>query len=196
MRYQCHYNVRHPGECDGQSGYGVKKLDGLVEYVVRMKLQELCTVQESDLISTQHVKDIEAAELRVKAAKAALDSKLKEIADLRTETIKVIRGESKLDADLLTSLIAEATEASKEAEAKLAAEQDALTTLKKTSEALQTEYKRILNWADLYDNCDLETKKMIVSQLVKAVRVYRNYRLEINFNISFEKFQAYCDTRK
>ena len=32
-RYQCHYNVRHPGECDGQSGYGVKKLDGIIDRI-------------------------------------------------------------------------------------------------------------------------------------------------------------------
>ena len=31
-RYQCHYNIRHPGECDGQSGYGVEKLDKLVDH--------------------------------------------------------------------------------------------------------------------------------------------------------------------
>lgn len=34
--YQCHYNVRHPGECDGQSGYGVAKLDGIVNQIVHV----------------------------------------------------------------------------------------------------------------------------------------------------------------
>lgn len=41
IRYQCHYNVRHPGECDGQSGYSVPKVDSMVEQVVRMKLAEI-----------------------------------------------------------------------------------------------------------------------------------------------------------
>jgi hypothetical protein len=30
-RYCCHYKVRHPQSCDGQSGYGVIKLDSIVE---------------------------------------------------------------------------------------------------------------------------------------------------------------------
>lgn len=30
FRYSCHYNVRHPSQCDGQSGYGVTKLDAIV----------------------------------------------------------------------------------------------------------------------------------------------------------------------
>lgn len=27
FRYSCHYNVRHPSQCDGQSGYGIIKTD-------------------------------------------------------------------------------------------------------------------------------------------------------------------------
>ena len=34
-RYSCFYKIRHPGDCDGQSGYGVSKLDSIVEEVVR-----------------------------------------------------------------------------------------------------------------------------------------------------------------
>ena len=30
-RYSCFYKIRHPGDCDGQSGYGVSKLDSIVE---------------------------------------------------------------------------------------------------------------------------------------------------------------------
>mgnify|MGYP002921333195 CR=1 FL=1 len=29
-RYSCFYKIRHPGDCDGQSGYGVSKLDSIV----------------------------------------------------------------------------------------------------------------------------------------------------------------------
>ena len=36
-RYSCFYKIRHPGDCDGQSGYGVSKLDSIVEEVVRRK---------------------------------------------------------------------------------------------------------------------------------------------------------------
>ena len=34
------YNVRHPGQCDGQSGYGVTKLDAIVESIVCTKFSE------------------------------------------------------------------------------------------------------------------------------------------------------------
>ena len=42
----------------------------------------------------------------------------------------------------------------------------------------------------MYDNCTFEAKKMIVAQFVKAVRVRRDYEIDIEFNVSFEEFQA------
>ena len=55
-RYQCHYNVRHPGVCDGQSGYSVKKLDGIVNEVVRQQLQRIINAPGEDVILEQHEK--------------------------------------------------------------------------------------------------------------------------------------------
>jgi hypothetical protein len=34
----------------------------------------------------------------------------------------------------------------------------------------------------------LASKKMIISQLIKAVRVRRDYELEIDFNVAYEQF--------
>ena len=42
----------------------------------------------------------------------------------------------------------------------------------------------------MYDNCTFEAKKMIVAQFVKAVHVRRDYEIDIEFNVSFEEFQA------
>lgn len=56
-------------------------------------------------------------------------------------------------------------------------------------ETEQQEYDKLKTWADLYDNCNFAAKKMIVSQFIKSVRVYRDYTLEVEFNVSFEQFQ-------
>jgi site-specific DNA recombinase len=34
---------------------------------------------------------------------------------------------------------------------------------------------------------------MIISQFVKAVRLGRDYNIEIDFNVSFEEFQSFCN---
>ena len=55
MRYQCHYKVRHPGECEGQSGYGVTKLDGIIDKVVRMQLEKIREDRKSTRLNSSHV---------------------------------------------------------------------------------------------------------------------------------------------
>ena len=69
-----------------------------------------------------------------------------------------------------------------------AAEQD-LRDAVSGAEQVSEEYTQLMNWADLYDNCSFEAKKMIVAQFVKAVHVKRGYEVNIEFNVSFEEFQ-------
>ncbi len=109
-RYQCHYGVRHPSDCDGQTVYTVDRLDSLMDQVIRDIFSQIKTVLEKDLISAQHQKDIDLARRKADKAMEAVKTAQKDHDDLKAETIKVIRGESKLDAELLTALVHEAQE--------------------------------------------------------------------------------------
>ena len=60
-------------------------------------------------------------------------------------------------------------------------------------DTLNVQYDDIISWADMYDSASMESKKMIVSCLIRRVEVYRDYRLHINFNIDFEQFSAGLD---
>ena len=189
-RYQCHYNLRHPGECDGQSGYGVKKLDGILDKIIRYQFSKIKASNGKTVIEAQHEKQIELARARHKLDCMQLSEKQKELDDYRAETIRVIRGESRLDIDLLNSLIADGRA---EVERLSAAAENAKHELDEclaSKRAEQEEYERLGNWADLYANCTFEARKMIACQFIKSVYVYRDYTLEIEFNVSFEDFKT------
>jgi len=192
-RYQCHYNVRHPGECDGQSGYSVPKLDSIVETVIRMKFDEIAAAPESEILTNQHEKEIKLAKMQLDKAKAYLQEKEKDLEDYKGETLKVIRGQSKLSIELLNSLTAEANEQIRDARADADTAEKHYSELLESAENLRKEYDRLLTWADLYDKSTFEAKKMIAAQFIKAVRVGRDYNIEIDFNVSFEEFQSFCN---
>ena len=188
-RYQCHYNLRHPGECDGQSGYGVTKLDGIVEKIIRHQFAQIKMASQDDVIAQQHEKAVELARARCNMAEMQLSEKRRELEDYRNETIKVIRGESRLNVDLLNELI---DKAQADVEALSQAAEAARQELERRTADMKTEqqeYDKLKTWADLYDNCSFAAKKEIVSQFIKSVRVYRDYTLEVEFNVSFEQFQ-------
>lgn len=60
-------------------------------------------------------------------------------------------------------------------------------------DVLNAQYDDIISWADMYDSASMESKKMIVSCLIRRVEVYRDYRLHIDFKIDFEQFSAGLD---
>ena len=75
FRYSCHYNVRHPGQCDEQSGYGVTKLDAIVESIVCTKFSEILECSKSKLLQDMLRKDMEVAQKEVSRVKSELDLK-------------------------------------------------------------------------------------------------------------------------
>ena len=50
------------------------------------------------------------------------------------------------------------------------------------------DYDRLISWAELFETSTLERKKMIVAQLVNEIHVTKEYKISIEFNISFEQF--------
>lgn len=84
---------------------------------------------------------------------------------------KVIRGESKLNPDLLNKLheeakekVADAGQAVKNLEAKIRGGEQ-------MRESLSQQFDNMRTLADMYGECDMATKKMIVSHIMKSVKV-------------------------
>ncbi len=53
--------------------------------------------------------------------------------------------------------------------------------------SLSKHFDNIKTWADMYDECSLDSKKMILSHIMKAVRVSRDYEIEIDLALDIEQ---------
>ena len=136
-RYQCHYNIRHPGECDGQSGYGVDKLDKLVDQIIRIQLGRIQNAPPQELIEKQQAKELEIIKSKLKLLNDQYRQKQREYQDLRAETIKVVQGTSRLNVDLLNSLVDETSDQIKQLEQQIQATTTELEeTLRDASQVL------------------------------------------------------------
>lgn len=142
-----------------------------------------------DLIQRQSAKEIELAKAKLKLVQEQLHQKQEEYETLRAETVKVLQGKSRLNVDLLNSLVDETKEAIKTLETQIQAAQEELENQVASTEIVRQEYAQLVSWADMYDKCNFEAKKMILAQFIKAVYVRRDYEIEVEFNVSFEEFQ-------
>ena len=191
VRYSCFYKVRHKNECDGQSGYSRDKLDRMVDQIIRLTFQEIKAISKGELLSAQSERQQAALQVTIKQLTAQIQAKQREQEDLKRETIRVIRGESKLTDELLGELIESNRVQLQEMGEALQAKEDELRKITEGNQALEAEYNRVMSWADLYDQCPIGTKKMIISTLIQSIRVFRGYKLQIKFNISFWELKRY-----
>ena len=86
-------------------------------------------------------------------------------------------------------------EKSNETEKVIATLQNELEDSKRMLADIKTQYNKALNWSEIFDDADIETKKMIVSYLFKKVLVRRGYDIDIEFNIDFEQFSIGMDNK-
>ena len=52
--------------------------------------------------------------------------------------------------------------------------------------ALSKQFDNLQSWADVYNECDMDTKKMILSRIMRSVRVSRDYEIEIDLTVDCE----------
>jgi hypothetical protein len=188
-RYSCFYKIRHPGDCDGQSGYGVSKLDSIVEEVVRQIFAQFREVSRKKLLESVKTNDAARIQKKVKKIQKDLESKQKELDDLKAETILVIRGVSALDKELLGTLVAEAKDALETLEKQLVQAQEEYEEATKTAKRSNYICNELFTWADVYDTANHDERRAILQQFIKEIRVRKDYEISITLNASFNQVE-------
>ena len=60
-------------------------------------------------------------------------------------------------------------------------------------EAIKADYRRIMEWSEIFDGSDMDVKKMIAGYIIKRVDVYSDYHLHVEFNMNFAQFELGLD---
>ena len=63
-----------------------------------------------------------------------------------------------------------------------------MSEAKTISSEILAQHQQLLSWAELFDSASIDEKKVIASQMIKAVTLTRNYGIQIEFNISEAQF--------
>ena len=63
-----------------------------------------------------------------------------------------------------------------------------MSEAKTISSEILEQHQQLLSWAELFDSASIDEKKVIASQMIKAVTLTRNYGIQIEFNISEAQF--------
>ena len=172
-----------------QSGYGVSKLDSIVEEVVRQIFAQFREVSRKKLLESVKTNDAARIQKKIKKIQKDLEAKQKELDDLKAETILVIRGVSALDKELLGTLVAEAREALETLEKQLVQAQEEYEEATKTAKRSNYICNELFTWADVYDTANHDERRAILQQFIKEIRVRKDYEISITLNASFNQVE-------
>ncbi len=134
--------------------------------------------------------------LRLADAEREYAIALKNLNLLKEEIVKCLEGKSSFSKDTLAGLISDTEKKCND----LDNIRESIKAELKQTENLQTElcnkYDEIISWSELFDNATTEAKKMIVNSMIKRIDVFRDYRLEIEFNFDIRQFFLGIDAER
>lgn len=99
-----------------------------------------------------------------------------------------IRGESAFSKEMLSELIAESEAKCQEQLEAINRVENEIDNSQLILSAVDRECNKLISWAELYDEASFEKKKMIINCLIKRVEVFRDYRLNVEFNFDIGQF--------
>ena len=108
---------------------------------------------------------------------------------LKLEIIKAVQGESAFPMEVLSELVNNARTRMLDANAQLTELNEEVEKSNQRIEAIKADYRRIMEWSEMFDGSDMDVKKMIAGYIIKRVDVYSDYRLHIELNMSFAQFE-------
>jgi len=188
IRYICYNKSRKIIPCDGQTGYTTHKLNDIISLLLANLFKSIKDTPENTLIEKRYQSELAISTKKLKSARVEHKKPSDSLKTLQNEVVNAIQGTSKFDSVILNDLIKQTTEKLTTAQNEITHHESELENKQQHMTNIQTQYHNLINWADIFMDCEKETKKMIEAYLIESVRVSRNYELEIRFNVAYEQF--------
>lgn len=193
LRYTCYGKTRKQTDCQGQTGYSSNRLDSLVDGVIRQIFDSMKSIPKSEVIQSGLLSLQREKESLYRAAQREYTKAAADLAELKSEVLKAIRGQSKFSPELLNDLIAQSEKGVADIEATRDEAKRELDGCKYQMEEIQAQYDEVISWTELYDAADLPAKKMIIANLINRIDVGTDYEIHIDFNIDLKQFNIQAD---
>lgn len=193
IRYVCYNKTRRRQECDGQTGYTMHILDGMVTKILHGIFDKMKGATSEMIVGSAMQKKMALLHQSLQQAQADNRKANREYASLKEEILKAVQGKSALPMDVLSEVLEETRQrvvatSQRVTELTLESEQEAAK-----AQEMQQEYDRIAKWSEMFDRSDIATKKMICGYMIERVTVRRNYQLEVKLHLTVEQFLSGID---
>lgn len=193
IRYTCQTRSRTHGDCDGQTGYTVEKLDAIIESIVRDIFSRVQDLKREDVLAICSRSELDEKKALLRKTQKDCERAERDLLKLKGEIIKALKGESAFSPELLNDVIQGQEKRCEELREAQGRAEEELEESQTQIERIAGQYDDLLEWSAAFDSASISAKKVIVSRMIERVDVYRDYQLKLKLNISLEQFLVSLD---
>jgi site-specific DNA recombinase len=188
IRYICYNKTRRRLECDGQTGYTMHLLDDAVTQVLHQIFNRMSVVPDNIIVGNAQDRHMSELRTEIKRVKAENTKANTEYESLKAEVVKAVQGKSKMPVDVLSELVNESRDKVLATSERLTALMAEIERVNEKALGMKNELSRIRTWSEIFDESNMEVKKMITSYIIKRVNVSKDYKLDIELNLDIQQF--------
>ncbi len=107
---------------------------------------------------------------------------------LKAEVVNALMGNGKFSAELLSGLIADKEEQIRQEHVQAEALRTELDNRHTAMKSMGDQYTQFEGWAQEFERCSHERKRMIILHLVNRIVVDRDYEITIHLNTAYDQF--------
>ena len=190
LKYLCYHKSRGLCKCDGQSTYVAERVDSAVVELIHQMFENIKDAPDEGDIQKRFAKESASS----KAQQTKLNLELKKNSDqllkLHDEIGATLTGDSVYTPEQLSTAIKTVENRIVNIKDEIERLQNEVNCKKASLEQIRPMFEQFVRWAQEFDTCTIEQKKMIISRLVTRIELHKDYELSIELN---EEYQKFCE---
>ena len=189
-KYVCYHKSRGLCQCSGSTTYQVKRLDDAVCDLIRDMFTGIKESPDEAVLKKSFDKEMAGYRAKITKLNREAEKQEQQLEKLESEVADSLMGNSRFTPDLLSKVIKSTEEKIAETKTAIDTLKSEMTGKKKAMESVKPMYEVFAGWAKEFDESTIEKKKMIISQLVSRIEVYKGYKIKVTLNMNYQEF---CD---
>lgn len=188
VKYKCYHKSRKLCECDGQTTYRAEVIDNIVSEIICDIFGCMDGAPEEDKLQILLKRKMEGNKATQKKLTFEIEKNRERLKKLQIELGKSLTGDSVFEYADIKEYIKLTNELLSEQQEQLLKLQEEEKSQTKSVAAIIPAYKRFKSWAEEFKNASLEQKKMIAGQLFTKIEVGRDYKINVELNMTYQQF--------
>lgn len=187
-KYVCGKKAHQSSACEGITCYIAGIIDATVMEVLNQYFANIKETPQQEAIEQKYKAQLEVYNSNKKKLTIENDKLTKKLQALNLEIANALIGESTFSPVQLGEAIKATQTRLEDINVQLAQITKESADKKDAMGKIGYYYDMFRSWADEFENASIEERKMIAGQLIHKVKVFKEYRIEIDFNLDYQQF--------